>query len=329
MSKLTIFGSARVDAFLEVPEDRAQQLCNIDTQKCLIGLSYAAKVPLTRSSYLVGGNGANVAVGTRRLGIENNLVAELGSGVMSDFAYKELAKEIDMKYVFQTEGVAEGFGAVIVYQGERTILSYYPPERPPFPKDLPVTEWAYLTSVGESFEDFFDDVYNWLNQNGTKLAFNPGGRQIKMGKEWLHKYLEKTELLLVNREEGEEIVQMTATSGKEKELLDALTAVGAKNVVVTDGMNGSYAKSGEGKYFQLGVLPIDSRERTGAGDSYSTGCLSALIKGKSLPEGMLWGTINAASKVGYVGPQQGLLHENQLDEWLARAKSSRIEVREI
>ncbi len=329
MSKLTIFGSARVDAFLEVPEDRARQICDIDHKGCFILLSYASKIPLTRSSYLVGGNGANVAVGTRRLGIENNLVAELGSGVMSDFAYKELAKEIDMKYVTQTEGIAEGFGAVIVYQGERTILSYYPPETPPFPPDLPSTEWAYLTSVGESFKDYFEHVYTWLTQNGTKLAFNPGGRQIKMGKEWLAKYLEKTQLLLVNREEGEEIVGMEGTGGKEKDLLDALSVLGAKNVVITDGMNGSYAKDGEGKYYQLEVLPIDSSERTGAGDSYSTGCLSALIKGKTLAEGMLWGTINAASKVGYVGPQHGLLHENQLDEWLNRAKSSGLEVKEL
>lgn len=329
MSNLTIFGSARVDAFLEVPEDRARQVCDIDHKGCFILLSYASKIPLTRSSYLVGGNGANVAVGTRRLGIENNLVAELGSGVMSDFAYKELAKELDMKYVTQTNGIAEGFGAVIVYQGERTILSYYPPETPPFPADLPETEWAYLTSVGESFKDFFEHVYTWLDKSGTKLAFNPGGRQIKMGKEWLGKYLEKTDLLLVNREEGEEISEVTATLGDEKVLLNALSALGAKNIVVTDGMNGSYGKSEEGKYYRLDVLPIDSSERTGAGDSYSTGCLSAMIKGKPLSEGMLWGTINAASKVGYVGPQHGLLHENQLGEWIDRAKSSGLSVVEM
>lgn len=329
MAKLTIFGSARVDAFLELPDEKANQICDIDHKNCVIQLSYSAKIPLKRTSYLVGGNGANVAVGTKRLGIDNYLVAEVGEGMMADFTIKELGKEIDLKYVTQTSGVEEGFGAVIVYQGERTILSYYPPSRPPFPPDLPSTEWAYLTSIGDNFEDFYDDVYTWLIKSQAKLVFNPGGRQIKKGKEWLGKFLQKCELLMVNREEGEEIVGMHDTSGKEKDLLDALSSLGAKNVVVTDGMTGSFSKDATGKYFQLGVLPIDSIERTGAGDSYSTGCMSALIKGHTLSEGMLWGTINAASKVGYVGPQQGLLHENQLDEWIERAVSSGVGVREL
>lgn len=329
MSQLTIFGSARVDAFLELPDERANQVCSIDKQACFIQLSYSAKIPLKRTSYLVGGNGANVAVGTKRLGIENYLVAELGQGMMADYTAKELGKEIDLKYVSQTDGVEEGFGAVIVYQGERTILSYYPPSRPPFPPDLPNSEWAYLTSIGDNFEGFYDDVYAWLERSNARLAFNPGGRQIKKGKEWLGKFLQKTELLLVNREEGEEIVGIYDTHGKEKELLDALCSLGPRNVIVTDGMSGSYSKSVDGKYFQLGVLPIDSIERTGAGDSYSTGSVSALMKGHDLPTAMLWGTMNAASKVGYVGPQKGLLCEDELPEWIERAKSSGVEVREL
>lgn len=329
MSTLTIFGSARVDAFLEVPEDKARQMCDLDQKGCFILLSYASKIPLKTSTYLVGGNGANVAVGTKRLGIDNYLIAELGCGMMADFAERELAKEIDMRYVTQSEGVTEGFGAVIVYQGERTILSYYPPERPLFPTDLPASEWAYLTSVGDNFEGFFDDVYSWLTKTNAKLAFNPGGRQIKKGKEWLGKFLQKTELLLVNREEGEEICGITSTHGNEKALLDTLQNFGAKNVVVTDGMSGSYSKDAFGKYYQCGVLPIDSIERTGAGDSYSTGSIAALMKGKTLPDAMLWGTINAASKVGYVGPQKGLLKEDQIPEWLERAESSGVEVKEF
>ncbi len=329
MSKLTVFGSARVDAFLEVPDDRAEQVCNIDTKRCVLELSYGEKISLKSATYLVGGNGANVAVGVKRLGLETQLVAELGSGILSDFAKKELGKEIDLKYVTQTEGVQEGFGGVIVYHGERTILSFYSPERPSFPSDLPQSEWMYLTSVGENFEGFFDDVYAWLAKGNAKVAFNPGGRQIKKGKEWLGKYLQKTELLLVNREEGEAIAQVSESYSDEKKLLDALSALGAKNIIVTDGMNGSYAKSTDNQYFHVGVLPIDSIERTGAGDSYSTASIAAFMKGKDLATAMLWGTVNAASKIGYVGPQKGLLREDQLDEWLDRAKSSGVEVRQL
>src|SRR3989344_2065052 len=144
MHKLTVFGSARIDAFLELPEHLAEQFCKIDTKECFIELSYASKLPLNNVSFLVGGNGANVAVGSKRLGVESTLVAELGHGPISNMAKGELEKEIKTDYVTQSEGLNQGFGAVIVYQGERTILSYYSTGRPPFPEGLDASEWSYL-----------------------------------------------------------------------------------------------------------------------------------------------------------------------------------------
>lgn len=328
MHKLVVLGSARIDAFMRLPHDMARQMCNLDTKRAVIELSYAAKLPLDDVSFLVGGNGANVAVGSKRFGVEATLVAELGHGPLADYAYSELKKEINMAYVTQTKGVKEGFGAVIVYQGERTILSYYAPERPPFPDNLEVSEWVYLTSVGEQFDGFYEDAYSWLERNDASLAFNPGGRQIVKGRGWLSKYLQKTELLLVNREEAGDIVGMKQSIGREKKLLDGLCKLGPKISVVTDGRNGSFARQGD-KYLRIGILPIDSIERTGAGDSYSTGCLNALIKGKGLEEAMLWGTINAASVIGYVGPEDGLLREDEMPEWFARAESVKLRAEEF
>lgn len=329
MHKLVVFGSARIDSFLYLPDSLAEQHCSIDEKRCVIELSYAAKLPLDDAQFLVGGNGANVAVGTRRLGVESTLVAELGQGPLADYANSELEEEgINMNYVTQTEGVNQGFGAVIVYQGERTILSYYSPERPPFPENLEPADWAYLTSVGDKFDKFYEDAYAWLEKSGSKLVFNPGGRQISKGKDWLDKYLKRTYLILVNREEAEGIVGMSQTTGKEKELLDAVCAAGPELAVITDGRSGSFAREGD-KYYKTGILPIDAIERTGAGDSYSTGCLSALIEGESLQVGMLWGTMNAASVIGYVGPEDGLLKKEDLGEWLERAESTNLKVEEF
>src|SRR3990172_733228 len=325
MQKLFVFGSARIDAFLELPDSLAGEACRLDTEDCFLELSYAAKLPLNRVTFCVGGNGANVAVGCKRLGIDISVVAELGCGPIADYAKKELGKEIDLALVTQTEGIKEGFGAVIVYHGERTILSYYSPGRPPFPDNLETAEWAYLTSVGENFEDFFDDFYVWLKKNKTRLAFNPGGRQMKKGRKWLGRYLEKTEVLLVNREEAEEIVGRSDTHGKEKELLNFVSATGPKSVIITDGANGAYAKENT-NYYHIGILPVDAISRTGAGDAFSAGCLSALIKGKTLPEALIWGTVNSTSVIGYVGPQTGLLKESGMATWMDRARSSGVRV---
>ena len=328
MSKLLVFGSARVDAFLDVPVERVDKLCRLDTQKCVVEFTYGAKIPLNSVEFLIGGNGANVSVGTKKLGIDSSLVAEVGTGVMADFVKQELAKQIDTEYVTQSSGVPQGFGAVIMYQGERTILSYYPPIQPPFPENICGAEWAYLTSTGEDFVSYYEKVYEWLTSCHAKLVFNPGGRQIAKGLDWLKKYLELTELLFVNREEGEQIVGLSQTHGKEKELLDALTATGAKRVVMTDGGEGAYAKF-DGKYMRAGVMPVDAYERTGAGDAFSSGCMSALILGKPLEEGLVWGTLESSSVIGFVGPQRGLLSEKDLETWLERSKSSGLTVSEF
>ncbi|MBI3290488.1 carbohydrate kinase family protein [Candidatus Microgenomates bacterium] len=325
MSNLIVFGSARVDAFLSVPANRAEKLCEIDTHKCVIELSYGAKIPLDNVEFLVGGNGANVAIGTKRLGAESLLVAELGNGILADYAKRELTREIDTKHVTQTQGVAQGFGAVIMYEGERTILSYYPSTTPPFPDSINSYEWAYLTSVGESFEEYFEKVYAWISTAKPKLAFNPGGRQIAKGGEWLKKYLEKTEILFVNREEGEEIAGVTKTTGREKDLFSALAKLGVKQIIITDGESGSYAFDGK-TYYKTGVLPVNAYERTGAGDSFASGCLSALIQGKPMNEALLWGTVNSASVIGRVGSIGGLLKKEELSVWLERAKSSGVRV---
>lgn len=329
MNQLVIFGSARVDTFLTLPEDKADTYCNLDTKKCVLELSYASKIPMKSVVFKLGGNGANVGVGTKRMGVESVVVAELGSGVMGDFAMDELkAQEINVEHVTQSPEIPAGLGIVVSYQGERTILSYYPPTEPPFPQKIPETEWAYLTSVGDKFEKYYESVLGWLDKAHPKLAFNPGGRQIAKGIDWLKPYLAKTEILIANREESEGIADMGETFGKEKDLINKLREFGPKMVIVTDGRNGSFSFDGE-KYHHLGIMPVEAKERTGAGDASSTGMLSALIKGKSMDEALVWGMLNSTSVIGYIGAEEGLLHERDIPIWMKRAEDAGVRVEEI
>ena len=110
--------------------------------------------------------------------------------------------------------------------------------------------------------------------------------------------------------------------------MKALSTLGPKTPVITDGGNGSFAYDGE-RYVKAGVLPVDAYERTGAGDAFSTGCLSAIIKGEQFEMALLWGTLSSASVIGYRGPQRGLIKEEDMSTWLARAKSSGVKIGEF
>ena len=60
--------------------------------------------------------------------------------------------------------------------------------------------------------------------------------------------------------------------------------------------------------------PKDPYERTGAGDAFSSTVTAAIILGKSLPEALAWGGINAMAVVQEVGAQKGLRSQEKIEE---------------
>jgi sugar/nucleoside kinase (ribokinase family) len=325
---LLSIGDASIDVFMTPTE--SETLCKVNTKECYIAFSFGDKIPVKNLEFSVGGNAANNSVGVNRLGVKTALVLTLGDDSGGQQIVDGLKKEgIDMTYVIQQPSTRSNFSVVISYGGERTIFSYHAPRSYEFPVALPVTPWAYLTSMGESFRPFYNHIADWLKKNpSVKLAFNPGSWQLKAGLKGIGDLISLTHLIFVNREEAEGLTNMGNSHGKEKELLFALSKLGPKISVITDGANGSYVYDGT-KCLRAGVLPVDAFERTGAGDAFGSGCLAAIIKGKPLDEALIWGTVNSASVIGYVGPQKGLIREAEMQEWMERYRSSGVKVEEI
>jgi len=327
---LLSIGDVSWDVFLTPTESEA--LCMLDDKECLICFSYGEKIPVKSIEYSLGGNAANNSVGSRRLGINVGLVTTLGADSTGKQIVDQLEKEgVDMAYVIQQPMAGTNYSTVINYAGERTIFTYHAPRSYEFPVKLPVTPWVYLTSMGESFQPFYNHFVDFMHKNqDTKLAFNPGSHQMRAGKDILKSVLEVTHIVYVNREEAERLTGLEDSHGKDKELLKRLSDLGPKMAIFTDGGNGSYLfDSISNNFYKATVLPVDAYERTGAGDAFGSGCLSALIKDKDVTTALLWGTVNSASVIGYVGSQKGLLKEVDIPLWLERAKSSGVQVVEI
>jgi 5-dehydro-2-deoxygluconokinase len=185
--------------------------------------------------------------------------------------------------------------------------------------------------MGESFMPFYNHFIDFVKKNPSiKLAFNPGTHQLRAGVESLRPALESTHIIYVNREEAEKLTAFGDSHGRDKEILKALSQLGPKVTIITDGANGSLLYDSESqKSYKCAVMPVDAYERTGAGDAFGSAFLAAVIKGKNYQDALLWGTINSASVIGYVGSQKGLLKENELPNWMERAKSSGTAVVEI
>lgn len=325
---LLSIGEASLDVYITPSE--SETFCDINKKECVICFSYGDKIPVKYMDFSIGGNAANNAVGTRRLGVRSSVVLTLGSDNIGSNIIETMKKEgVDTTYITQQPGTVSNYSTIINYGGERTIFTYNAPKSYVFPSQLPKVPWVYLTSMGESFQPFYKKVYDWVSgSSNTALAFNPGSRQLRAGVESFRDILSITYILFVNRKEAEGITGMGDSQGKDKELLQAVHKLGPRITVITDGDNGSIAYDGK-RFLKAGILPVDAFERTGAGDAFGSGCLSAIIQGKPLEEALLCGTVNSASVIGYIGAQKGLLTSDKLFEWMEIARSSGVKVEEF
>jgi ribokinase len=319
--QLLTIGDATVDVFMTPLE--SETVCELDKKECKICFSYGDKIPVKNLEFTIGGNAANNAVGVTRLGVKDAIVLTLGEDTVGNLIVERLiAERVDTSFVSRQKAAKSNYSTVINYSGERTIFTYHAPRSYEFPVQLPIVPWVYLTSMGETYQPFYNHISDWFNQNPTvKLAFNPGTWQIRAGVEGVGKILARTEILYVNREEAEKYTGVVDSHGKEKELLVASAKLGPKIVIVTDGPDGSYVyDSSQNKFLRAGIYPQDCFERTGAGDAFGSGFIAAVIKGKTIEEAILWGTVNSASVISFVGAQKGLLKEAEIASWVTQAK---------
>jgi sugar/nucleoside kinase (ribokinase family) len=330
MSELDLLtiGDVTMDVFLNPSE--SDVLCNVNSKECQICFSFGDKIPVKNLEFSIGGNAANNVVGTKRLGIKVGLVSTFGGDTVGNQIVEHLEKEgVDLSFAIQQPMAFSNYSTVISYGGERTIFTYHSPRSYEFPVHLAETPWVYLTSMGETFVPFYNHLLEWFEKTpNVKIAFNPGSWQLRMEPKMLQKVLERTYVLYVNRKEAELITDFGDSTNKEKELLEKVSSMGPSISIITDGNGGSYIYD-KTRFVKAGVLPVDAYERTGAGDAFGAGCLAALIKGKTLEEALLWGTVNSASVIGYVGSQKGLLHDSEIAVWMDRARSSGVKVEEF
>jgi sugar/nucleoside kinase (ribokinase family) len=312
-------GDTVVDEFINLKEARVS--CDINRENCTISMKWGDKIPYD-SSVLVPavGNAANAAVAAARLGLSAGFISNVGKDKFGEEILAVFAREgVDTQYVAVNDGIPTNHHYVLSYDSERTILIRHEAYLYILPENLAPPKWIYLSSIGEHSGDFHDALVAWLKAHpDTKLAFQPGTLQIRMGRERLADVYASAEVVAVNKEEAEKILELGETDIKE--LLKKLRALGPKIALITDGPNGAYVSDGvEMLRVPMYPDPKPPTNRTGAGDAMTSTFIVALALGLSLMEALLWGPINSMSVVQHVGAQKGLLSRDEILKFLADA----------
>lgn len=311
-------GDIATEPFIRISDAEAN--CDLQGEHCKICFRFGEKVPYESAEVCSAvGNSPNVAVGVSKLGLHSSLVSYIGDDLIGKQDLESLMKDgVNVDYMKIVPGMESNYHFVLWYQNERTILVKHTEFPYSFSDDIPPSKWVYLSSLAPNSAPYHDEIAEYLNKYPeTKLAFQPGTFQIKLGTEVLKKIYERTEILFCNFIEAQRILN---TQENDKTILmRMLRDLGPKIIIMTDGVKGAYADDGHNIYF-VPVYSTTSVESTGAGDSFAAAVLGALLLEKPLEEALLWGPINAMSVVSFVGAQKGLLTREKIEEYLASAQ---------
>lgn len=301
-------GNATIDVFVIL---KNLQKFSYDKFSNQISFPLGEKVPLDEYQLCLGGNACNVSVGLSRLNLKTSLAAEVGSDEFSKKITNGLDSEkVDQTFIDKETRKTPYFNIVLSYEGERTILEEKR-ESDGFNVGSLNPKLIYLTSLNGDWKKIYDKVFE-SNANSL-FAFNPGARQISQNLKDVLDLLPKMEILFVNLSEAQKLCQ--DTNPDIKIIMGKLKNLGAKISVVTDGMSGSYAIDKDEAIYKIGAASEQKPvERTGAGDSYATGFIFGILNGKSVPESMKLGAINAESVIRRIGAQDGLLTKEELEK---------------
>ncbi len=315
-------GDITVDAFIELSERDARVTTDEKTGRKKLEMNFGEKLPYKDVTIVNAvGNSPNAAVSAHRLGLRSALVTNLGHDRNGTDCLTQLRKEgVDTDFVKVHEGKNTNYHYVLRLGAERTILIKHEEYPYVLPNFATPPKYLYFSSIGENGVKLHHDVAEYLRAHPeTKLAFQPGTFQIRLGAKELKDLYELTEIFFCNKEEAQEILDT-----EERDiptLLRGMRELGPKIPVITDGPNGAFALDLEGVVWFMPMYP-DPKEpvsRTGAGDAFASTFTSAIILGMDVGTALAWGPINSMSVVQQIGAQTGLLTREKLLEYLKNA----------
>jgi ribokinase len=320
-------GDVVIDAFIELQDARVT--CDINDENCTIGMRFGDKIPYKKATVIEGvGNSPNASVSASRLGLKSAILTHVGADKHGEDCVQALNDNaVDTSLIQKQEGFDTNYHYVLSYEAERTILIKHSEFDYDLEKELSEVEsvdWMYLSSLAENSLPHHGEIAKYLKDNPkTKLAFQPGTFQIKLGYEKLKDIYESTELFFCNKEEANRILleagKIETAETDMNVILKEMKNLGPKIAIITDGPDGAYTYDGEQILFvPMYPDPKPPVERTGAGDSFSSALTSFIAGGMTLEEALLRAPINSMNVVQNIGAQAGLLTKEEIESWLEK-----------
>lgn len=315
---VTVGGAARDITFYTKEGKLVAQLKDPLRQK-LLGFEYGAKINIEKSYFTFGGGAANTAVALARLGLKTATVARVGKDDDGRAVVANLVKQkVETKFVQIDPATKTGFSFIVtfgpevehtafLFRGANNELRFTNSEARKIK-----TDWFYVASLsGEGWRAVLDAVVS----TKSRIAWNPGNKQLAAGLSSLKKYMAKTAIFFVNKDEAIELVTSipkykkagTAWLNSAKNIFGVLAEFCPGILVITDGAKGAYL-SLRGKLYYQKSLSKKIVDTIGAGDSFCASFLAGYIfYCGNILKALKLAALNSAYNLTGIGAQDPLL----------------------
>lgn len=291
--------------------------------KKMLAFEYGAKIGVDKINKSFGGGAANTAVSFSNLGLKTSIVSSIGNDERGDKIKKNFRdKGVNLRLMQVHKDKETGYSFILastIHDNEHIVFSNRGTNNLLQLNTKIVsllnkkTDWIYVTSLCGKWRDNLNAIFSCDKPN---IAWNIGSAQLKSGARFLSKYLKRTKVLILNKDEALELAlsdlknknKPNKTLNNSRYLIRLLWDMGPELVVITNGRRGAYAYDGL-KFYAQGIHKNRRRvDTTGVGDAYGSGFIAGLIiHNFDIEKSLVLASKNAAGVVAEVGAQNGLL----------------------
>jgi ribokinase len=314
MNILTI-GTSLIDTTFETKEgiliDNKQDL----TRQKLIGFELGAKIESKKIYKTFGGGALNTATNFALQNCQTSILSALGNDNFSKEILEDLKKKKINSNLIQFSDLSTAYSFIIKYASQDNKHTIFinrgasldlKIDLDKLPKVKNNFDLIYLNSLsGKKSLINIHKIFNYKNKfKDLKIAWNPGGEQIKLGLNKFSNVLLQTDFLMLNKDEAIEFLGSETTNPRA--LIKNLKIHCPGTVLLTDGEKGAYAMQNNKIYFEKGIK-TKALDTTGVGDAYNSTFIYCQLKDLDIKKSLELASTQASSIIKQVGAQNGLI----------------------
>ncbi len=250
-----------------------------------------------------GGSTANILNALARLDISCCLIGRIGNDEMGKFFARQIKNNGVSSGLISAEGATGMVVCLITEDLDRTFATYLGAARQISPEDISRRESVFQHSKIVHIEGYLVSnrevvlsAMQMAKRNGAKVSFDMASFNIvEENKDFFFELIDKyVDILFANEEEARAFIAKDPLAA-----LDEISSM-VEIAVIKMGEKGSLVKRGS-EFHQIGIVEVNPKDTTGAGDLYAAGFLYGIIKGKPLAEAANTGALLAGKVVEVVG----------------------------